>query len=179
MKKIKKKKSSNFGCLTIIFFTIILFFIFSFVVYNIVSSGQRAAFEKARPGYVAEDFKRLAMIIKSEERNCINGSNYLINELLLCNERTPEKIIEALIKTLDTNNKIDTSDIPNKKIIVYDINTYFQNKKTLRISNSNVNDEDVGYISLSASGSNVLIKTCVNNPCKKKENRLQDIIEVK
>ena len=42
-----------------------------------------------------------------------------------------------------------------------------------------VHDEDVGYISLSSSGSNVIIKSCNKTPCKKEENRLQSSIEVK
>lgn len=176
---VKKKQKKPFGCLNIIIIAIILFFIFGGIVYYVHTSGQKTAFENARSGYVARDFKRLAMIIKSEERNCINGSNYLINELILCDERTPKKIIEALIKTLETNNRIDTSDIPNKKIIVYDKNTYFQDRKTLRISNSNINDEDVGYISLSVSSSSVIIKTCINTPCEKDENRLQESINIK
>ena len=137
----EKKKKKGFGCLTIIVIGIILFIIFSFTVYNVHTSGMKKAFEKARPGYVAKDFKRLAMIIKSEERSCINGSKYLINELLLCDERTPEKIIKALIKTLEINNSIDSSDIPNRKIIVYDNNTYFQDKKTLRISKNNTSQK--------------------------------------
>ena len=60
-----------------------------------------------------------------------------------------------------------------------DKNTYFLDKKTLRISKNNTSDEDVGYISLSASGSNIIIKTCIKIPCKKEENRLQDSIEIK
>ncbi|MBC8298368.1 MAG: hypothetical protein H8E55_21580 [Pelagibacterales bacterium] len=178
MKKDKKKKKP-FGCLTIIIIGIILFIIFSFTVYNLHTSGQKKAFENARPWYVAKDFKRLAMIIKSEEKNCINGSKYLINELLLCDERTPEKIIKALIKTLEINNSIDSSDIPNKKIIVYDNNTYFLDKKTLRISKNNTSDEDVGYISLSASGSDIIIKTCIKKPCNKEANRQSSTVSIK
>jgi len=174
----EKKKKKGFGCLTIIVIGIILFIIFSFTVYNVHTSGMKKAFEKARPGYVAKDFKRLAMIIKSEERSCINGSKYLINELLLCDERTPEKIIKALIKTLEINNSIDSSDIPNRKIIVYDNNTYFQDKKTLRISKNNTSDEDVGFINLSASGSNIIIKTCIKTPCKKEENQQQSTVTI-
>ena len=42
-----------------------------------------------------------------------------------------------------------------------------------------MNDEDVGYISLSVSGSSVMIKTCINTPCEKDENRLQESINIK
>ena len=119
------------------------------------------------------------MIIKSEENNCVNGSKYLINDLVLCKERTPEKIITALIKTLEINNSIESSGLLNKKIILYDKNTYFPNKKTLRISKNYTLDEDVGYISLSSSGSNIIIKSCNKTPCKKEENRKQSTVSIK
>jgi hypothetical protein len=176
----EKKKKTN-GCLTTILkliFIIILLIIFSFTVYNVHTSGQKKAFEKVRHQYVARDFFTLVMIIKSEENNCVNGSKYLINDLVLCKERTPEKIITALIKTIEINNSIESSGLLNKKIILYDKNTYFPNKKTLRISKNYTLDEDVGYISLSSSGSNVIIKSCNKIPCKKEENRLQDSIGI-
>ena len=175
----EKKKKKRFGCLTIIVIGIILFIIFSFTVYNVHTSGMKKAFEKVRPGYVAEDFKRLAMIIKLEENNCVIGSKYLINDLVLCKDRTPEKIIIALIKTLEINNGIDSSGLPNKKVIVYDKNLYFLDKKTLRISKNYTLDEDVGYINLSTSGSNIIIKSCKKTPCKKEENRQQSAISIK
>jgi hypothetical protein len=178
MEEEKKKKKTSFGCLTIIVIGIILFIIFSFTVYNVHTSGMKKAFERARPGYIEKDFIRLSMIIKLEENNCVIGSKYLINDLVLCKDRTPEKIIIALIKTLEINNGY-TSGLPNKKVIVYDKNTYFPDKKTLRISKNYTLDEDVGYINLSTSGSNIIIKACKKTPCKNDENRLQTSIKVK
>ena len=52
-----------------------------------------------------------------------------------------------------------------------DVNPYDSSKLSIRTSNSNTNDEDVGYIRLSASGSNIIIKTCNKTPCSKEENR--------
>ncbi len=60
-----------------------------------------------------------------------------------------------------------------------DVNPFESEKLSIRLSNSNTTDEDVGFINLSASGSNIIIKTCIKTPCKKEENRLQDSIEVK
>ena len=57
-------------------------------------------------------------------------------------------------------------------------NAFDTAKPSLRLSSSNTNDEDVGYISLSASGSNIIIKTCIKTPCKKEENRLQASIGI-
>ena len=60
-----------------------------------------------------------------------------------------------------------------------DINPYDLRHKAVRISRSSTNDEDVGYISLSISGSNVIIKTCYRKPCSNENNRRSDIIEIK
>ena len=60
-----------------------------------------------------------------------------------------------------------------------DVNPFESEKLSIRLSNSNTTDEDVGFINLSASGSNIIIKTCIKTPCKKEENRLQDSIGIK
>ena len=59
-----------------------------------------------------------------------------------------------------------------------DVNPFDSAKLSIRLSNSNTNNEDVGYISLSASGSNIIIKTCIKTPCKKEENRLRASIGI-
>lgn len=51
-------------------------------------------------------------------------------------------------------------------------------KPSLRLSNSNTNDEDVGYINLSASGSTIIIKTCNKTPCKEEENRQTSTVSI-
>ena len=60
-----------------------------------------------------------------------------------------------------------------------DVNPFDAAKLSVRSSNSNTNDEDVGYVSLSVSGSNIIIKTCIKTPCRKEENRLQGSIGIK
>ena len=47
-----------------------------------------------------------------------------------------------------------------------------------RVSDSNTNNDDLGIISLSISGSNVVIKSCSMTPCKKEENRLRASIGI-
>ena len=53
----------------------------------------------------------------------------------------------------------------------HDKNPYSTKNNAVRISTSNTNDEDVGYISLSASGSDIIIKSCNKTPCNKEANR--------
>ena len=60
-----------------------------------------------------------------------------------------------------------------------DKNPFDHVKNSVRQADSNTNDEDVGYVSLSSSGSNIIIKSCNKTPCKKEENRKQSIVSVK
>ena len=50
--------------------------------------------------------------------------------------------------------------------------------KTLRISTNNNTDEDVGYVNLSTSGSNVIVKSCHKKPCSDENNRLSKTISI-
>jgi len=62
---------------------------------------------------------------------------------------------------------------------ITDKNPFDTSKNAVREFNNNIDDKDVGFISLSASGSSVMIKTCINTPCEKDENRLQESINIK
>ena len=46
------------------------------------------------------------------------------------------------------------------------------------VPDSNNDDKDLGYISVSTTESKVIVKTCIKTPCKKEENRLQDSIGI-
>ena len=58
-------------------------------------------------------------------------------------------------------------------------NPYSIKNNAVRISTSNTNDEDVGYISLSASESDIIIKTCNKTPCNKEANRQSSTVSIK
>ena len=58
-------------------------------------------------------------------------------------------------------------------------NPYSIKNNAVRISTSNTKDEDVGYINLSASGSDVVVKSCHVTPCDIERNRRSDTIEIK
>jgi len=98
--------------------------------------------------------------IVAEIQKCNIGESKFMSNSQDC-PATAVKTVRGAVNTMNDKNPYDTS------------------RKAVRESNSYTKNEDVGYISLSASGSSVLINTCVNTPCKKGENRLQDIIETK
>ena len=98
--------------------------------------------------------------ISRELKKCSLGDATAMQGLLNCSKYNAETVIVAILKTILDKNPYNT--------------TY----NAVRSSSSNTNDEDVGYVSLSSSGSNIIIKSCNKTPCKKEENRLQDSIEI-
>ena len=79
---------------------------------------------------------------------------------------------------------LDCSDYNSSKIIDFiitknlDRNPFNTTYNAVRPSASNTNDDDVGYVSLSSSGSNIIIKSCNKTPCKNEENRKQSTVSI-
>jgi type IV pilus assembly protein PilA len=97
--------------------------------------------------------------ISAEIQKCKLGDSKFMNNNQDC-PATALKTINGAVATMTDKNPFDTA------------------KNSIRQSDSNTNDEDVGYVSLSASGSNIIIKTCSKTPCRKEENRLQAKISI-
>ena len=123
--------------------------------------------------YVAQDFTGSAKTsatktihaqnvrdISRELEKCSLGDATAMNGLLSCSKYSAETVIVAILKNIQDKNPYNT--------------TY----NAVRSSSSNTNDDDVGYISLSSSGSNIIIKSCNKTPCKKEENRKQSTVSI-
>ena len=100
--------------------------------------------------------------IKSESDKCGNGETLIMSNTLKCSDMNSKSLIQATINVLHDKNP-HHPDFPN----------------AVRAFNGNTNNEDVGYISLSASGSNIIIKTCIKTPCSKEENRQSSTVSIK
>ena len=102
--------------------------------------------------------------ISAEVQRCRHGETSIMDNTLSCSEITTNKIASAVTS------------------ISEDLNPYYGWKTGLlavRISTSNTNDKDVGYINLSASGSTIIIKTCNKTPCNKEANRQSSSVSIK
>ena len=102
------------------------------------------------------------LYILSEYDKCKNGETMIMNNALKCSDMNSKSLIQAALNTMTDKNP-HHPDHPN----------------AIRSSNSNTNDEDVGYISLSASGSTIIIKTCNKTPCNKEANRQSSTVSIK
>ena len=98
--------------------------------------------------------------ISAEIQKCSLGETTAMDGNLTCSELNATNVVDAATKTLTDKNPFDAA------------------KLSIRLSSSNTNNEDVGYVSLSASGSDIIIKTCNKTPCREKENRLQASIGI-
>ncbi len=98
--------------------------------------------------------------IKSEHNKCKIGESKFMNNSQDC-PATATKAVTGAVATMTDKNPFDTS------------------KNAVREFNDNKDDKDVGFISLSVSGTTVVIRSCISKPCYDEKNRLQDSIEIK
>ena len=98
--------------------------------------------------------------ISGELNRCTQNETSIMNNTLMCSEINSTNVIQAAL------------------ILLKDKNPFDHVKNSVRQADINTNDEDVGYISLSSSGSNIIIKSCNKTPCKKEENRKQSTVNI-
>jgi len=99
--------------------------------------------------------------ISAETKICSLGEITAMDGNLTCSELNAANVVVAAVKTLT------------------DKNPYSPKNNAVRISTSNTKDEDVGYINLSTSGSNVIVKSCHKKPCSNEINRRKNTTEIK
>ena len=116
--------------------------------------------ESAKRAAAKASHIKIVNYISTEVKKCSKGEKKYMGSTQNC-PATTLKTINGTISTVNDKNPFD------------------HNNLSARSSNSNTNDKDVGYVSLSASGSNIIIKTCIKTPCKNKVNQLQNSVSIK
>lgn len=105
-------------------------------------------------------FKKIAI----ELVKCKIGENSVFNNLK-CDGITGAKVV---------------SNIGSFGAVFNDRNPYDTSKWAVRASSNSSQDENVGFVNLSATSSGILLETCYIKPCSRVDNRLNDmIIEVR
>mgnify|MGYP001162329798 CR=1 FL=1 len=129
----------------------LLYFLFNFADHT-----SKSAYTSAVKSIHAQTVR----YISRELDKCRLGDDTAMNSLLNCSKYNAETVMVAILKTILDKNPYNT--------------TY----NAVRSSSNNINDDDVGYVSLSSSGSNIIIKSCNKTPCKKEENRKQSTVSI-
>lgn len=99
--------------------------------------------------------------IVAETMGCTLGETTMMDGNLTCSELNAANVVDATVKTLT------------------DKNPYSKKINAVRISTNNTLKKDVGFVNLSVSGTNVVVKSCHTKPCSDKNNRRSDTIEIK
>ena len=99
--------------------------------------------------------------ISAEIQGCALEETTIMDGNLTCSELNAANVVAAAAKTLTDKNPYSTKN------------------NAVRISANNTKDEDVGYINLSTSGTNVVVKSCHKTPCDIARNRRSKTIEIK
>ena len=97
--------------------------------------------------------------ISAEIQKCKTGESKFMNNSQDC-PATAAKAVTGAVATMTDKNPFDTS------------------KNAIREFNNNKGDKDVGFISLSVSGSSVVIRSCISKTCYDEKNRLQDSVKI-
>lgn len=92
---------------------------------------------------------------------CELGEHVVMDGNLNCSELNAANVVDATVKTLTDKNPYSTKN------------------NAVRISTNNTLKRDVGYINLSTSGTNVVVKSCHKTPCDIALNRQSETIEIK
>ena len=122
-------------------------------VYNLMQSSSRINATKTI-------YSQTVKYISAELQKCKLGYSKFMGN----NQECPATTSKAIIGAVAT---------------MTDVNPYDSSKLSIRTSNSNTNDEDVGYISLSASGSDIIINSCNKTPCNKEANHHSSTVSIK
>ena len=136
---------------------VILFVILAFLI-KIYSPPPTAPATSAKTRFI---HAQTIEYISAEIQGCALGEITAMDGNLTCSKLNAANVAAAAAKTLTDKNPYSTKN------------------NAVRISASNTKDEDVGYVNLSASGSDVVVKSCHKKPCSNENNRRSDTIEIK
>ena len=139
---------------------IILFLIIGFVLFIMIYD-KFFALPAARVAATKVIHAQTVKYISGELDKCNLNETSIMNNTVMCSEINSTNVIQAALNLLKDKNPHN----PNFP-------------KAARSSDSNTKDEDVGYVSLGSSGSNIIIKSCNKTPCKKEENRKQSTVNI-
>ena len=110
---------------------------------------------KAQAHLSKKQFGDVATYITDEIKGCSQGETIVMGGNLTCDDRAAASVIAAAVITTKGDQ----------------VNPYETTYSSVTSGGSNTSDSDVGYIRLSVSGENIIIKTCHTKPCATNANQ--------
>ena len=117
---------------------------------------------KAKTHVSKIQFDDVATYITDEIKDCSQGETTVMGGNLTCDDRTAASVIAATVITTKGDQ----------------VNPYETTYSSVTSGGTNTSDSDAGYIRLSVSGEDIIIKTCHTKPCSENYNRRKNTIEI-
>ena len=137
---------------------IILFVIAVLLDKAIVFPGKNLPRPTVKSEATKKGYSKMVAYITVEMMSCSIGETTTMSGNLTCHGRTADSVIAAAVIAKD--------DV---------MNAYETDKQAVTSGGTNTSDSDVGYIRLSVSGENIIIKTCHKKPCLTKNQSSKTI----
>ena len=115
---------------------------------------------KAKTHVSKIQFDDVATYITDEIKDCSQGETTVMGGNLTCDDRTAASVIAATVITTKGDQ----------------VNPYETTYSSVTSGGTNTSDSDVGYIRLSVSGNDIVIKTCHTKPCATITNQHSETI---
>ena len=129
------------------------------VIIGILAAGALVIFgdksEEAKQASTKKMFGEMATYLGVEMMSCSMGQSKTMNGNLTCSGRTASSVITAMVAAMDNDQ----------------MNPYELDKSAVTSGGNNTADTDAGFIRLSVSGVNIVIKTCHTKPCGTAANK--------
>ena len=128
------------------------------VLFTIVTDLLTPDISKVQSKVAKDQFDNVETYITDEIKGCSQGETIVMGGNLTCDDRTAASVIAAAVVAKD--------DV---------MNAYETDKQAVTSGGTNTSDSDAGYIRLSVSGENIIIKTCHKKPCLTKNQSSKTI----
>ena len=140
--------------------TLLIIILFIGAVAFVMLYDKYVALPEAKKIVTKTNHLNTVLYISDELQKCSSGETTAMDGGITCSGNTAAKTVTAAVSKMK------------------DKNPYVAANNAVRSSTSNTNDEDVGFINLSASGSIIIIKSCIKTSCSKEENRQTSTVSI-
>ena len=131
------------------------------VIIGILSAGALVIFggkgEQAKQAATKGMFNEMSTYLGVEMMGCSMGETKTMNDNLTCSGRTAATVVAAMVTSM-TNDQM---------------NPYELDKSAVTSGGNNTSDSDAGFIRLSVSGTNIVVKVCHTKPCGTAANKTE------
>ena len=149
----KNVKNSTLNAFTLMELMIVIVIIGILSAVGMVMFGGQT--EKAQQASTKSIQKQMVTYISVEMMNCSMGETKTMSDNLTCSGRTAASVVAAAVNAQKDEHK----------------NPFQTEVSAITSGGNNTADTDAGFIRLSVSGTNIIVKSCNKKPCSTAGNK--------